>query len=599
MAIEVTNEFVKSYTQQKNKRHAAYEKTVEIYNHLRFHVDGYQHDDKKTSGENPFFDKLIGQYRPGETKKIQEFRKKIYTSVSREPCFKVINSLKKIIKSEEWQISYKHSESPTSIRDDETLQVYAEKKYPKRLKSIESWFYQFALRGLLTDPNALIFTIPLYQSSDTDYIRPFSNIANSDHVYDYVSDYLAVILSKEQSQYNANGKLYTDGKILYIFQPGTIHKATQINFEGDFSIETITENEGMPMQAYRAGFGEVVDVIGNEQVYESFISPMLPYLDKLARENSDLDAVSVRHMYPKEWEFSTTECSRCKGVGEIAFPGGNVTCSDCGGSGASASPFGKMILKNAFGENPVPTPPAGIVQRDSGIIELQIRRVKEHAINALATLNMEFLAETPINQSGVAKEVDRDELNNFVFGVAQNLIDIQFKNVYRQNAQQRYWRVTSGSEETIEEMLPFIPVPTKYDLLSENTVTDKLKKMSDSGVDPTIVSETQIDLAKKIFHQDTETKKKLLLIFKVNPFTGVTSDQINDGVLSGLTVKRDAVLSKYCEFFVKKGMSEYDDFLDKNYEDQLEIINGYLDAKMSELTSVQTPIINPDGSGQQ
>lgn len=280
--------------------------------------------------------------------------------------------------------------------------------------------------------------------------------------------------------------------------------------------------------------------------------------------------------------------------------GNNITCGKCKGAGALKSPFTSLVLKHAeLGQNNIPTPPAGVVTRDNATIELQDKRVDNHGVNALATLNMEFLADNPLNESGIAKEVDRDELNNFVFTVAQNLVEVQLNQVFKQIAYQRYWTITAGNEDVINRMLPHIIIPTKFDLLSENTAIDRLKKMADSSVDAAIIAQQQQDVVNKTYHQDERTKSKLSLIFKLNPFTGKSSEQIGDELLQGLITKRDAVLSRNVELFVKEAIQDDADFLSiEDFEAQKTIIMQKLDEKMQELDAGSVePIVERDANG--
>jgi hypothetical protein len=83
-------------------------------------------------------------------------------------------------------------------------------------------------------------------------------------------------------------------------------------------------------------------------------------------------------------------------------------CDKCENGTILKSPYKDFVVKKAaFDEQQVPTPPAGYIQKDVEIIKIQDERIKNKIYNSLSALNMEFLAETPLNQSGKAKEVDR------------------------------------------------------------------------------------------------------------------------------------------------------------------------------------------------
>ncbi len=600
----VNNAFIKKYVSGQ-RRHGAFYKTVDIYDHIRFHVNGYKYelpnpDVNVFVDNNPYFDRLIGEYRPGEKNDVMEYRKKNYVSITKRPCFKVINSLKKIVKSDDWKISYDASERPKLIVESESLEAYAEKHLPKRFKSIENWVYTFAMRQLLTDPNAVIYTLPVnIDAPENDYYQPLPFIANSDKVYEYKENELVVIESKETHTFTHKGKTYDNGLVFYVFQPGVVHKAVQIDLDKNFRVDEILNDSVYGMLAFRSGFGEICDVIDNEPVYESFISPMLPDLDKAARENSDLDASVVQHLHPLEWYVSGVECETCAGNGTIVKNGKPITCSTCGGVGKrKKSPFTDIVVKSSsLGENPIPTPPAGIVQRDTGIIEIQDKRIADHVYNALSSLNMEFLVETPLNQSGRAKEVDRDELNNFVYGVAYHLVENIVAPIYQRIIDIRYGKVITNKEMR-EQMQPSIVIPQRFDLLSENTIIDQLQKLNESKVDPNVISEVQTDYIQKKFADDPVLRKRLTLIFKLNPFTASTPESVNDAVLNRLVSRRDAVIYQYIEHFVNIAMTDDSDFLNKEFSEQQKIINKLADEKINELDGVIVDAlkdVQPDG----
>ena len=123
------------------QKHAAYAITTDIEEHLSFHIDGfkppYKPDIAKQAQHlmnalglndvsNSYFNKLIDQRRPGETEVVQRHRRIIYASITKEPCFKVVSSLNKIVRSDDWKIDY--SNSDTIKQEGENLEDYCEKK---------------------------------------------------------------------------------------------------------------------------------------------------------------------------------------------------------------------------------------------------------------------------------------------------------------------------------------------------------------------------------------------------------------------------------------------------------------------------------------
>ena len=139
--ITVNNALVDKYI-KGGARHAAYDMAVDIMDHLSFHIDGFKFpklEEEKFDPmkhlrmlhldhhrHNPYFSNLIDDRRPSESETIKTYRRTIYASITKEPCFKVINSLNKIVRSEDWKIDYSKAVVPTKIKEGETLEDYAE-----------------------------------------------------------------------------------------------------------------------------------------------------------------------------------------------------------------------------------------------------------------------------------------------------------------------------------------------------------------------------------------------------------------------------------------------------------------------------------------
>jgi hypothetical protein len=127
--IAIDNTFLDKYL-KGNIRHEAYQRTVRIADHLGFHFNGYENrfeNPQFVNGtnvkynnafnssllnkrENPFFNELIDTRRPGESEIFKTYRRDIYISYTKRPCFKVLNSLKKIVKSPDWNIDWTKAE---------------------------------------------------------------------------------------------------------------------------------------------------------------------------------------------------------------------------------------------------------------------------------------------------------------------------------------------------------------------------------------------------------------------------------------------------------------------------------------------------------
>jgi hypothetical protein len=212
------------------------------------------------------------------------------------------------------------------------------------------------------------------------------------------------------------------------------------------------------------------------------------------------------------------------------------------------------------------------VQKSVEIAKLQDERVRKHLFDALATLNMEFLAETPLNQSGAAKEVDKDELNNFVNSIAEDLVRIM-DNIYLYICDYRY-----GFIEDVEKrhtQIPSVNVPTKFDMLSSNYLLAELTAAKTGGISPVIKKALEIEFAKKKFNTMPEISEFSQLTFELDPLYGLTEDEKFLRKSNGGITELDYIISCNITSFVQRAMNENKAFFDTDYKAQVEKMKAY------------------------
>jgi len=479
---------------------------------MRVHADGI------------FPDKLINERRPNEPETVLEYRKKIFVAKTKPYFGKIENTLQKIRRSSDWSIKYPDV-SFDKIVEGEKMNDYAEEQYPI-FTSVTNWAFSLLLRNYLVDANALVLVGPTeLPEAETQFLKPIATIFNSCDVIDYVPDDYAVMINKTGCVYYSQGQPKL-GKSFYIVTTEYISRHDQVNGRGEYA-EAFKYDHGLELlPVFKLG-GIVIDVYGSSTLYESRISGVLPEFNEALREYSDLQAAKVLHLYPERWEYTQNECLKCKGTGERVQVVNNeqcqVTCDTCGGQGYIASgPYSKMLLRPASADQlQLPTPPAGFVEKDVEIIKVMDESVDKHIYKALRAINFEFLAQSPLAQSGVAKEVDKDELNNTVNSIAEDIV-AAMDNIYWFIALYRY--SVLYSKEDIANMVPSITVPEKFDMLSSDHLQEELKKAKDSKFNPTILNAMETEYASKKFNTSDEVSEMVQLILKLDPLPNVTED---------------------------------------------------------------------------
>lgn len=597
--------------EQQNSQQAPEQLTTEIvraliaaggYQNARTCVDLAEKLQVHANGSMP--KKLISERRPNESDKIKEYREKIYVPITKRTISKVFSSLEKIRRSQDWSIQYDANSVPKTISDNETLEQYCEYHYPQ-FTSITNWAFSVLLRKYLIDANGIVAVVPeKIPNATTEYIRPVAKFFDSDQIVYYVEDECVVLKSRDTSTYYTHNwrRLNNGGAIYYVLTKNQFVRYEQISAK-DFSEEMIYNHEIGMLPAFKVG-GLYHSRRNNDTIYESRIAGMCPSLDEAAREYSDLQAEILQHIHSEKYIFANTDCPVCNGsgqeyiiekdetTGEDVIKGTKV-CHHCHGRGSvsNVSPYGEYIINAAkFGEQQLPTPPIGYVSKSTDIAKFEDEHVRQHIYDALAAINMEFLAETPLAQSGVAKAYDKDELNNFVNAIAEDIVRI-LDNIYLFINEYRYSVIVPNPDER-KKMLPKINVPTKYDILNTSVLMTELKNARDAQAHPMILRELEIDYAKKQFNTDPEIAHLIETTFDLDPLFGMSDDSKMTQKQNGGITELDYIISCNIVAFVRRAVRENKDFYSLEYTKQLDVLKKYAEEVQAANEPVNAPMFN-------
>lgn len=569
--------------ESKEHFHPFYDETVKIAESMAVHADG------------KYPEKLIDERRPNEPIEVKDYRKIVWTAKTKPTFSKVYSELQKIRRSSDWMISYDIS-GFTRIRPEETIEQYSEYNFPG-FTSITNWCFSLLLRKYLIDPNAVCFVRPeTFDIAETDFYKPFPEIYDSVDVLDFVPGDYAVLRNKDGAEYLHKGKKQI-GKSYIIITTQDIIQYDQINFKGDFQLASQRPHGLTILPVFSLG-GVMIDQSGGRYLYESRISGMIPELDEAVREYSDLQASKVMHIYAERWEYTQNECTNCKGTGRISNPAcydgcdasipTHISCDNknCYNGYVVSGPYSKILVRPTSamdGGAQIPTPPAGYIEKDVEIVKVQEESVQKHIYEALSAINFEFLANTPLNQSGTAKEVDQEALNNTVHSIAEDLVRCM-DNTYLLIALYRYSEVYSVEE--IKKMVPKIPVPEKYDFLAYSRTLTELGKSKTDKINPVIISALEEDYAAKRFNSDPEVRDAVALSLRLDPLPNISEDDKMSRLTNkGITLE-SYVISSNIQEFIRRAMEE-----DKNFH------KATIQAQRSKLSQYAKEVIASNGVG--
>lgn len=562
-----------------NKRHVFYDKTCKMHYDLRVHSDG----------EYPT--ELIEVRRPTESKEIQEFRKKIFVNMGEAPIGRVIASLTKLRKSSDFTIQFNIKAIPSSIAEKETLHNYITYDFPKHT-SFDNWFWSVAFTNMMLDANAITLTVPLNaftenKTPSNEYLKPYPTIYNSESILDYQYAEYYFLKSLEKTTYVTNQRTY-EGSIYYYVDKESVVQFKQSDGNGNFTVLEYLHGLGRCPIVHLNGI--VKTDLPNNTLYKSRISPMVASLKELVREYSDLQAAVVQSSFPTLWFYSSQICKICSGAKSIPSKSGAVPCKACGGKGSFPfNPYEHTTINvkdSELGKNPTPTPPGGIIEKDTAIIKLQDERIEKHIYNSFVSVNMQHLSTVQLNQSGLAKEWDRSEPSNFVYMVAEDCVRVM--DSHNELFCDIRYNVVVPNKEDRDKMLPMINVPTKYDIINESLLIDDVKKLKDAGFSQSIIAAAELDYANRRFITNPELKEVVSATYELDPLIGKSEADIIMGVQNGFIEKVDAVIHYNIKKFIEVAVKENSEFFNLQLSDKKDILFNYADEQINnELPSTQ------------
>lgn len=568
--ITITPQLVQDAIKKQHPNRAI---CVELAQKLKLHADGL------------IPTKLILERRPNENAATFEYRKKIYEPITEEPIGKVINSLSKIRRSQDWIIAY-GGEVNSRIASGESLEDYCENNFPS-FQSITNWAFSELLMISLIDANSVCAVIlKQLPQSKAEYVKPEIEIFTSEQIIDYVIGEYYVLKSNDVVKV-IDGGVVRNNEIYWVLTKNQIFKYERESSGNIREILTYTHNIGeIPCQKVGGLFYKRVN---NDTIQKSRIAKMVPFLNEAAREYSDLQAEIVQHAYSEKYVYTNQECEVCRGTGHVKNEKGErSSCSVCGGRGKiSSSPYGVYTFDaQKLGEQSLPNIPVGYIAKNTDIARFMQEHIDNHIYRALASINMEFLADRPLNQSGTAKEIDQDELNNFVSGVAEDIVMVLDRIYYFIN-EYRYNVIITQREERLK-MLPKIPVPERFGLVNSGYMMSEIGTAKNSNVSRTIVKYMELEYVRKKYNAQPEIVKEVEALFDLDPLYGYDQQEKMTMLSNEGITMLDYVVSSNIQQFIQRAIKENNDFLLLPF-----------DQKKAKIDEYAAEIINKNSAAQQ
>jgi hypothetical protein len=253
------------------------------------------------------------------------------------------------------------------------------------------------------------------------------------------------------------------------------------------------------------------------------------------------------------------------------------------------------VNKEKFsGENQnIPIPPMGYINVPTEATAMLEKRVDALLDKGLCALNMDVLDDIGENQSGIAKTIDRTELNDFLGKIRDRFYDTHLVNFFYFAA--KYMFGPNGEDVTAIE--PDIIKPQNFDIYNTSELTEQLKMAKDAGLSPSYLQTKEIEIQNKAYQTNPDLLSMLNLISKLDPLADETRDDILAMQQTGSVTKQNVVIHDNIREFVATALIENKGFADMGFLEQRKILVKYADVvvKANKVSLEVPPTVDQNG----
>lgn len=424
---------------------------------------------------------------PSEPVNLREYRINNITFVTKPYFDKVLGVIEKIRNIPEFHVQF----------PDETFRRYC--------AGVMDRVFDRYLRIMLVDPNAYLFVRPDYEEVFlSEYVK-------------YDSDDLIII---EESKYT--NERHEQVVVYKVFSTEGIHYLT------------VKGNKAEIVQVYEGDATKFMIKLGTRLAdtsgtyYESLIQGVVDMWRMAFITFSDLAIGQKQHVFPEKYRYVTNGCHECGGVGKFTYMDdldGEVVsiCKACKGVGTPATGMMSETQVNIGAANSIletlkiPNPPVGYIEKNLEPIEMINSLYQQYIRGGLAAVSMEFLMDIGMNQSGVAKEIDRAEFNGFLGNAAKAIAGLLDKIYYA------YWLEWPMAGENYDRVKPEVSMPKTYDAYYMRSTFEDLRAARDADVNPLMIVQTEMKIAEELL--SGLDLKRALWSYQIDPMAGYTLDQ--------------------------------------------------------------------------
>jgi hypothetical protein len=534
--------------------------------------------------------KLLNAFRPNEPAEYKDYRLNRFQPFTYGDWCECRSVLSKFMYSQDFEIKFSQQTEYSNYVDNE--------------HSIKLFYRDFLFNEKLADPNAIClvgFMVPGWPDKlpDNNRVKPEIYLFGSDEIIKYIPGVKLEAEHRTEEMYFANQ--IPDAKVRVIATTTQIDWFVEVGESGNYQVFSSYVHNIGKLPAFQLG-GVLFQYKEKKKVFDSFLSGVLPAWNDAINLYSDQQVNEALHLHPEKWEIADNDCKVCKGSG---IKGGTdpikqIACGNCSGTGKVSlrTPFGVKVVKpvakaGASDFTSMPMPPGGYFERPIETLDFTEKKIASLIKSGKRAVHMAILTETPEEQSGVAKVVDRQELFAYCEKVANDAVDNNLYPLYYYTFRYMYPDVTD--ENAINEALPTITLPDMFNVLGSEVQIDLLKTLKEASANPAITAAMECDIAEAQFGDESDDYRLVELINKLDPLPGKTTEAKTLEFSSKGCTWEDFIISCNIMPFVTRAMSEDANFYFLDLSKQMAKLSSYASEKMKEIQKNTVSIY--DGQG--
>ena len=585
-----------------NKKHADYQRTVDLAKEYKAHVSGVGIDD------------YLKRFAKREDEEMFEQRKRLTNSISQSVASSLQKPFYKVARN-------KNVKKKFTLKGDKTREEIVQKMISGfygtnelNTKGLDFWLKNRFIELTFTDPNAFV-VIEWEAKPENVPLEPYPYEVNSIDAYDYTYKHgvlnelftrqseTIIYLDKdgaEKEKVVDAFTLYEIGSSLkvveycpkYFEAKGiVIDETRQVTFvENEIHfIATYNETNLDFIPAFRVGY--IRDTATDGRTFVNPFESAMPYFRKALKAVSELDLSITLHTFPQKLQYVT----KCKGKGTKKCNNGMVSgtqtvCSECKGSGLQIHTSGQDAIYF-----PLPDTPDEMFDLDKILVYKQppidlikfqdeyVRNLKKDAHLSVYNSNM-FLAEDP----QFAKTAT--EVNTNTQGIFDTLFPYteKFSEVWK-TAVKVFVRL-SGFLTDFELIHIF---PTDLEIKTVAVLMAELKLANESEAPSYFRDAILEEIANQVYEGDELGREKHFTRHKFFPFSGKTETEIQFLMASPYVSNFTKVLYANFEAIFTDIEKAVPNFYKLNYNLQWEKLNEFVKPYLEEINS-QNELIRID-----